>query len=41
MKENVQIEVLKGKTKKTLGEPQIIRIEDYQGFPMDTKVEID
>lgn len=40
MKETLQIEVLKGKTKKTLGEPHVMRLEDYQGFPMDTKVEL-
>ena len=40
MMENLQIQLLKGKKKKTLGEPQIMRVEDYQGFTMDTKVEL-
>lgn len=40
MKETLQIQRLKGKKKKTLGEPQILRVEDYQGYTMDTKIEL-
>ena len=40
MKKNIQIEALKGKKKKVMGEPKVVTPEEYQGLALDVKLEM-
>ena len=40
MKKNLQIQALKGKKKRVMGEPKIVTPEEYQDLAMDVKLEL-